>query len=260
MPIVAAHEPGAFCWPELYTTDQAGAKTFYAGLFGWEIRDIPMGPDAAYTIFTLGGRDAAACFGALPGMAQQGTRPHWIAYVWVASSDQTAAIAKAAGGRIVKEPFDVPGVGRMAVLQDPTGATICAWETKGHLGIGVHKEPGALQWTELLTNDTEAAAAFYARVFGWKRQLWPSAEAPVYHLFMRGDVGIGGMTPITAEMGPMTPAWLSYFHAKDCDETLTKCLKLGGSSSVPAETVPSVGRFAVLVDPAGARFGIVQPE
>jgi predicted enzyme related to lactoylglutathione lyase len=259
MPIVTTHEPGAFCWPELYTTDQVAAKTFYVGLFGWEIRDIPMGPDAVYTIFTLGGRDAAACYGALPGMAQLGIRPHWIAYVWVASSDETAAIAKAAGGKIVKEPFDVPGVGRMAVLQDPTGATICAWESKGHPGIGVHQEPGALQWTELLTNDTEAAAAFYERVFGWKRQLWPSPEEPHYHLFMRGAEGAGGMTPITPEMGPITPAWVSYFRVTDCDATVETCVRLGGSIAVPAESVPSVGRFAVLVDPAGAHFGIMRP-
>ncbi len=75
MPIIAAHEPGAFCWPELYTTDQAGSKIFYVRLFGWEIRDIPMGPHAVYTIFTLGGHDAAACYGALPDMEHQGIRP-----------------------------------------------------------------------------------------------------------------------------------------------------------------------------------------
>ncbi len=259
MPIVAAHEPGAFCWPELYTTDQAGSKIFYVRLFGWEIRDIPMGPHAVYTIFTLGGHDAAACYGALPDMAQQGIRPHWIAYVWVASSDETAVKAKAAGGKVVREPFDVPGVGRMAVLQDPTGATICAWETRGHHGIGVYQEPGALQWTELLTNDTEAAAVFYERVFEWKRQLWPSPEEPFYHLFMRGVEGAGGMTPITPEMGPIKPVWVSYFRVTDCDATVEKCVSLGGSISVPAESVPSVGRFAVLVDPAGAHFGIMQP-
>lgn len=259
MPIVAAHEPGTFCWPELYTTDQAGSKLFYVRLLGWEIRDLPMGPHAVYTIFTLGGHDAAACYGALPDMAKQAIRPHWIAYVWVASSDETAAKAKAAGGKVVKEPFDVPGVGRMAVLQDPTGATICAWETRGHHGIGVYQEPGALQWTELLTNHTEAAAAFYERVFGWKRQLWPSPEEPYYHMFMRGTEGAGGMTPITPEMRPLKPMWVSYFGVKDCDATVKKCSMLGGSIAVSAESVPSVGRFAVLVDPAGAHFGIMQP-
>jgi predicted enzyme related to lactoylglutathione lyase len=248
-----------FCWPELYTTDQVGAKTFYVRLFGWELRDIPMGPHAVYTIFTMDGHDAAACYGALPEMTEQGVRPHWIAYVSVESSDETAAKAKAAGGKVVKAPFDVPSIGRMAVLQDPTGATICAWEARGHHGIGIYQEPGALQWTELLTNDTEAAAAFYQRVFGWKRQLWPSPQEPHYHLFMLGGIGAGGMTPITPEMGSVKPVWVSYFRVADCDDTVAKCLKLGGAISVPAESVPTVGRFAVLVDPAGAHFGIMQP-
>ena len=259
MPNVDHHAPGTFCWPELYTTDQSGAKVFYVRLFGWEIRDIPVGPHAVYTIFTLDGRDAAACCGALPDMAQQAIRPHWISYVSVASSDQTAVKARAAGGKVVKEPFDVPGVGRMAVLQDPAGAAICAWESRAHIGIGVYQEPGALQWTELLTNDTEAAAVFHQHVFGWKRQLWPSPEQPQYHLFMNGNAGASGMTPITSEMGPVKPVWMSYFRVTDCDETVVKCLKLGGLISVPAESVPAVGRFAVLVDPAGAHFGIMQP-
>jgi predicted enzyme related to lactoylglutathione lyase len=259
MPTVDSHDPGAFCWPELYTTDQDGSKLFYVRLFGWELRDIPMGPHAVYTIFTLHGRDVAACYGALPDMEQHGIRPHWIAYVWVTSSDETAVKAKAAGGKVIKEPFDVPGVGRMTVLQDPTGATICGWEARGHGGIGVYQEPGALQWTELLTDDTDAAAAFYQRVFGWKRQLWPSPEEPHYHLFMNGGVGAGGMTPITPEMGTLKPVWVSYFRVTDCDETVAKCSKLGGSISVPAESVPTVGRFAVLIDPAGAHFGIMQP-
>lgn len=259
MPVVTQSAPGTFCWPELYTTDQNGAKAFYTKLLGWEIRDIPMGPDAVYTIFTLEGRDAAACYGALPGMAQQGIRPHWIAYVSVSSSDETARKAAAAGGKVVKEPFDVPGIGRMAVLQDPAGATICAWQAQGHIGIGVYQEPGALQWTELLTNDTETAALFYEKVFGWKRQLWPSPEEPHYHLFMLGDVGVGGMTPITAEMGPLKPVWGSYFRVTDCDATVAKALQLGGSVAVPTEAVPTVGRFAVLVDRAGAHFGIMEP-
>ena len=259
MPIVDQHVHGAFCWPELYTTDQEGAKIFYVRLFGWELRDIPMGPHAVYTIFTLHGRDAAACYGVHPDMEHHGVRPHWMAYVWVESSDETAAKAKAAGGKVVKEPFDVPGIGRMAALQDPTGAAICVWEARGHGGIGVYQDPGALQWTELLTDDTESAAAFYAKIFGWKRQLWPSPQEAHYHLFMNEGIGAGGMTPITPEMGAVKPVWVSYFQVKDCDASVAKCLQLGGSISVPAEFVPTVGRFAVLVDPAGAHFGIMQP-
>ena len=89
--------------------------------------------------------------------------------------------------------------------------------------------------------------------------MWPSPEEPHYHLFMRGEAGAGGMTPVTPEMGSVKPVWVSYFRVQDCAAAVAKALQLGGSISVPMEAVPEVGRFAVLVDPAGAHFGIMQP-
>jgi predicted enzyme related to lactoylglutathione lyase len=67
------------------------------------------------------------------------------------------------------------------------------------------------------------------------------------------------MTPITPEMGPIKPAWVSYFRVTNCDDSVATCTSLGGSIAAPAESVPTVGRFAVLVDPSGAHFGIMQP-
>lgn len=260
MSIVNGRIAGTFCWPELYTTDQVGAKAFYAKLFGWEVRDIPMGPDAAYTIFTLNGHDAAACYGAMPDMAGQGIPPHWISYVAVASSDDAAAKAKAAGGTILKEPFDVPRIGRMAVFQDPRGAVLCVWQAKGHEGIGVERERGALQWTELITDDIESSAAFYEKVFGWTRQPWPSADDPKYHLFKLADTMVAGMTPIIPEMGAIEPMWVVYFNVDSCDGAVARAHIAGGHVAVPPEKVPDVGTYAFIADPAGAHFGVLQPE
>ena len=259
MATVTKHAPGTFCWPELYTPDQAGAKAFYSKLFGWTVRDLPLGTGAVYTIFGLEGRDAAACYGAVPEMEKLKIPPHWMVYVSVESADATAKKVREAGGAVVKEPFDVMAIGRMAALRDPTGAAFCAWESKGHTGIGVQLEPGALQWTELLTDDVDKAAAFYAKVFDWKRELWPSSEQPAYHLFMCSEEMAGGMTPITQEMKSMRPAWVSYFNVESADATAVRAAGLGGKISIRPETVPDVGRYALLVDPAGAHFGILQP-
>jgi predicted enzyme related to lactoylglutathione lyase len=218
-----------------------------------------MGPGAAYVIFTMNGRDAAACYGALPNMAEQGVRPHWMSYVSVASAAETAARVKAAGGAVVKEPFDVPATGRMAVLQDPAGAAFCAWQAMGKNGVEVLREPGALQWTELLTNDVEGAAVFYKKVFGWDRQFFPSPEDPAYHLFANGEAMAGGMTPIVPEMGSIQPTWVSYFNVERCDGTIARAQQLGGRIAVPPQKVENVGTFAFIADPAGAHFGILQP-
>src|SRR5437879_10835749 len=78
-------KPGDFCWFELATSDQAAAKKFYGGLFGWTANDNPMGPDAFYTMFQLSGRNVGAAYALMPDQLKQGVPPHWGTYVAVAS-------------------------------------------------------------------------------------------------------------------------------------------------------------------------------
>ena len=260
MAIHTSHAPGTFCWPELYTTDQNGAKAFYSALFGWTVRDLPMGPDRMYTVFAKNRADAAACYGTLPEMEAKGIPSHWMSYVAVTSADEAAARVTANGGAVLKEPFDVPGMGRMAALRDPCGAAFCVWEAKGHIGVSVMGEPNTLTWTELMTRETEKSAAFYGAVFSWGRQAWPMADGSTYVLFTRGETPAGGMMKITPDMGTVPNCWRVYFQVETCDAVVAECLKLDGSISVPAQDVPGVGRFAFLIDPSGAHFGIMQAE
>ena len=119
---------GNFCWVELSTTDQNAAKSFYGSLFGWTAQDSPMGPSEFYTIFKLQGRDAAAGYTLRADQRAAGVPPNWILYVAVTSADETSAKAQSLGGKVVAGPFDVMDKGRMAVIQDPTGAHFCVWQ------------------------------------------------------------------------------------------------------------------------------------
>src|SRR3954454_13200804 len=110
-----SYEPGTFSWVELATSDADAAKRFYGELFGWEYDDNPMGEGAVYSMATVDGQVAAALFA-----SEQ--PPHWNCYVTVASADDAAEKVKEAGGTVAAEPFDVMDVGRMTVIQDPTGA------------------------------------------------------------------------------------------------------------------------------------------
>src|SRR5438105_2840990 len=168
MAIVEKHAPGSFCWVELGTTDQAAAKTFYSSLFGWTPNDFPMGPGDLYTIFRLDGRDAAAGYTIRPEQRAQGVPPHWMLYIQVESADDAAARAEKLGGKVLAPAFDVMTVGRMAVLQDPTGAIFTAWQPKQHSGIGIAGVPGTLCWADLSTPDPARAREFYSALFGWK--------------------------------------------------------------------------------------------
>src|SRR5437588_732659 len=130
---IEKHPAGSFCWIELGTTDQNGAKSFYGTVFGWAVNDFPMGPNESYTMFQLDGRDAAACYTLRPDQKEHGVPSHWMIYVSVDDADKTVSRATELGGKVLAGPFDVFDFGRMAVIQDPTGATFSVWQPKSHI-------------------------------------------------------------------------------------------------------------------------------
>jgi predicted enzyme related to lactoylglutathione lyase len=116
---MAAH--GTFVWFELNTDDVAKAKAFYGKTLGWTYSDMPMGPGMTYTIIHSG---ETMVGGMLAGMAPPGTPPHWFDYIEVDNVDQRAEGFAAAGGAVLRPPFDIPNVGRIAIVKDSSGAVM----------------------------------------------------------------------------------------------------------------------------------------
>ena len=119
---------GVPCWIDTSQPDPEAALPFYGGLFGWEFEDVmPDGTDGSYFIGRIRGGDVAAV-ASLP----EGAPPMamWNTYVWVDNVDETVTAARAAGGGVISEPFDVMDSGRMAVLSDPEGAVFCIWRRR----------------------------------------------------------------------------------------------------------------------------------
>ena len=259
MPTVTTHAPGTFNWPELATKDQDGAKKFYTSLFGWEYRDTDMGPQGVYTIFTLNGSDVAALYTMDANQAATGMPPYWGTYVTVENADAAAAKAKALGGTVIMEPFEVMEHGRMAVITDPQGATFCVWQAKSHCGVQVYGEPNSLGWTQLNARDTGVAKKFYTELIGWKTQDDPmSAEfgGGHYTTWLKADGPAGGMMPMPP--GVAAPShWLPYFLVSNVDDAAKKAASLGAATHVPPTDIPGTGRFSVHADPQGAAFALV---
>jgi hypothetical protein len=259
MPEVTSHAPGTFCWIELATSDPAGAKKFYSGLFGWEAQDNPAGPDMIYTMLTLRGLDVGALYQLDKNESAQGVPPHWNTYISVTSADDAAKKAASLGGKVLADAFDVMEHGRMAVIQDPLGAAFCVWQAKSHIGLRLVGEPGTFGWDELWTTDRKKAAEFYSGLFGWGAKESHMAEAGgVYTEWQLGGQSIGGMMEISPEMGPVPPNWLPYFMVDDADATANKATSTGGKLMVPPTDIPNVGRFSVIQDPQGATFAIIK--
>lgn len=251
------YTPNTFCWPELLTTDGAAAKKFYGEVFGWELTDNPVGPDAVYTMATLRGKNVAAMYEMNAEQRKQNIPPHWLSYVSVASVDDTLATAKELGASVIVDAMDVFDIGRMAVLSDPQGAVFALWQPKQHIGAELVNEPGTFCWNELYTNDPDASGLFYTKLFNWSANTAEMAPGQTYTSFMNGERPAGGMIPIQKEWGEVPPNWGVYFAVDDCDATCKKIEEAGGKVDNPPMDIPEVGRFAVCADPQGVYFAII---
>ena len=248
---------GTFCWFECGTTNVAAAKSFYTGLFGWSSFDVPMPGDMGmYTLFRIGDKDVAGLY-EMKGPHFEGVPPHWTTYVKVDDVDGSAAKAESLGGKIAAPPMDVPGVGRMAVIADPTGAHISLFKPGEHAGAAASPEPNHFGWSELATTDTGAAREFYGKLFGWGAKVDDNTEMP-YTEFQLNGVSLAGMMPLTPQHGDAPPHWLPYVVVSDCEATAAKATKLGATQIVPPTHIPDVGPFSVFADPAGAVIAVVQ--
>ncbi len=269
MPERDGYIPGVPCWIDTSQPDPEAAADFYRGLFGWTIEDVmPPGSDVKYFMALLNGAEVAAV-SSLPESAPPTAM--WDTYISVESADETASKVREAGGRVLKEPFDVMNAGRMAVFADPEGATFCVWQAKEFKGARVVNDPGSLNFNGLNTRDVEGAKSFYGTVFGWETLAAGGAEMwtlPGYgdHL-ERNDPGLrervaevggpAGFEDVVASINPLgddTPAhWSVTFAADDADAIAEKASALGGTVVVPPFDAPWV-RMTVITDPQGATF------
>ena len=154
--------------------------------------------------------------------------------------------------------MDVPGVGRIAVLQDPTGATISLFQPAEHRGMAqLGFTPGTFGWSELATRDTDTAGGFYTKLFGWGVKVQEGGPMR-YTEFQVGGRSIGGMMEMTEKHGNAPAHWLPYVMVQDCNASIDKAKGLGATVIVEPTDIPDVGRFSVFQDPTDAFLAIIQ--
>ena len=248
MPEMTGYQSGVPSWVDLVTTDLDAAVGFYGELFGWTGADT--GPESGH--YTLMSKDGLLVAAIAP--APHGGPPYWTTYVDVDDADETARRVEAAGGKLVAGPMDVMGAGRMAVFSDITGAVAAAWQAGDHIGAQLVNEPGAFVWNELNTSDLDRSKAFYGDVFGWT---WGGddnyAEARVE------GRSVAGVMPRPETMPAEVPDnWLVYFATSDLDRDSSGLGGMGATVAVGPMVIEGTGRFAVVIDPQGAVFGLFE--
>ncbi|MGH2657468.1 MAG: VOC family protein [Actinomycetota bacterium] len=237
---VTRYPPGTFCWIDLGTTDVAGARSFYEGLFGWEADDVD-----GYVLWRLAGRIVSGLHEHSP---EEGTG--WSSNVCVDDIQTATARARALGAEVLVEPTGITGTGKVSSVRDPTGAEVALWQPLGHAGAQIVNEVGTWTWNELVAADLQAAATFYGDLFGWEAE---AAPGPIARLgFSMGHLLIGGAHEPAPGEDP-SPRWTVSFRVADADESAARAEQLGGRIVLPPMDIP-VGRIAVVSDPAGATF------
>ncbi|WP_150308344.1 VOC family protein [Planctomonas psychrotolerans] len=250
MPARTVTPLGAPIWIDLSTSDIDRAVDFYTGLFGWTAERG--GEDTGgYVNFFLFGRSVA---GAMASDGQSGQPDAWSTYLHTPDAAATAAAAVAAGGQVLMDAMDVMDFGRMAVLADPSGGAICAWQPGSIQGFDVVSEHGAPNWHELHTRDYAKAVDFYTSVFGWETEVVGDSDEFRYTQQVQNGAPFAGIMDASAFLPAGAPAqWHVYFGSSDVDASIALVESLGGSVLEPAEDTP-YGRLATVADPTGASF------
>jgi len=257
MPEVTEYQPGTFCWAELSAREPSGAKKFYKEIFAWNFDDNPIPGGGVYTMCKARNRDVCALYEQPGEQISRGVPPHWMLYVSVANVDASTKRATDLGGKVHAPPFDVMDIGRMSVIEDPSGAIFALWQPGKHHGAGIAGELQTVVWNELTTTDLGAAQRFYTGLFGWTARA-TSVPGIEYTDYFLGERAVAGM--LQAPHPSVPTAWTTYFSVADCDATTKSVKALGGKAIAPPKDIPTIGRFAVVQDPQGAVFGIISMQ
>lgn len=245
---------GTIGWADLSTPDIDGARAFYADLLGWSLatQRTDMGE---YTVASVDGREVAGMMAQATEMA--GAPPVWTVFVVVDDIDASLDRVTAAGGTVLQPPFEIPGGARVAVMADGSGAMLALISGGPEPGVYFWDAAGAVCWAELMTRRPDRAEAFYRAVLGWTAEHGDGGGVD-YTVFRLGDEQVAGLIRTPDHLPPEVPdTWSVYFAVADCAAAVERAVELGGSVLLGPTPTP-MGPFAVLADPAGAAFQVME--
>ncbi|MBX2798546.1 MAG: VOC family protein [Myxococcales bacterium] len=230
-----------FCWQGI-STDMAKAKAFYTNVLGWDVIT-----DEHDTQVFIGKGGAVGHL-----QAPENGPPSWCSFLSVDDLDASTALAAEHGGTVIVPPTDLPA-GRFSVVTTPSGAAFGLYQAVEQDTLA-EPGPGSIHWVELQTTALDQDLAWLTSVFGFTTRVQEFASGP-YHVLEAGGTSRGGVASTPAERS----AFVAWVQVDDLDATLAKVGKHGGSTIGATVGEPSVGQMAMVSDPSGATFGLIQP-
>jgi predicted enzyme related to lactoylglutathione lyase len=239
---------GVFVWRELATSEPEKAVGFYSELFGWKIKETDMGGGSKYYLINNGEKQIGGIWPSDPKMKMP---TFWGEYVSVENVDDATTRAKKAGGKVFKDPMDIPNVGRFAIVQDPQGGVTMPFKSvHGDPPASTPPQAGEFCWESLSTSNSKAAIEFYTSVYDWKVKEF----APGMPYFE----GAGQQVASFMEDQKIPTHWLSYVAVPKLGEARDRAKRLGAKILMEEIPVPGIGKFAVIQDPVGATIALFE--
>ena len=255
-PASQEHHVGKVIFVELVTPDLAAAKQFYAGLFGWTFRDIQAGR-TKYAEASLDGRPVAGLIHKdVP--AGEHRQPAWLSFFAVRDVDAAKTIAVQRGAKVLFEPHSIPNRGREAVFADPQGAIFAVLASSSGDPPDVLAAPGEWIWSSLITSDPDADAAFYQTLFDYEVFDLPADEGAQHLMLASDNYARASANTLPANRPNIHPHWLNYVRVEDAVKMTAKLVALGGRVLVEPRVDRHGGKVAVVADPLGAPFGLLE--
>jgi predicted enzyme related to lactoylglutathione lyase len=256
-PATEEHHVGKVVFVELVTPDLAAAKQFYGGLFGWSFRDVHGGV-TDYAEAELAGQPVAGLI-QKPFPAGAPRQPAWLSFISVRNADAAKQLALQHGAKVLFDPHSVPDRGEQAVFADPQGAVFAVLASSSGDPPDLLAPPGEWIWSSLITSDPDTDAAFYQTLFDYEVFDLPTVEQGGQHLMLASDsYARASVNSLPPNKPNVHPHWLNYVRVDDAVASSAKLVALGGKVLVEPRLDRHGGKVAVVADPQGAAFGLLE--
>ena len=255
-PASAERHVGKVVWADLVTPDLAAAERFYGGLFGWTFQSIHTG-DSDYAVAMADGRPVGGLYQKTIPAAER-RQSAWLTFIAVRDVDAAKRAALAHGAKVVSDSKSYPSRGRQAVFTDPEGAVFAVLASSSGDAPDFLAAPGEWIWSSLLSRDPGAEAAFYQLVFSYDVFDLASDDGFAHVILSSDDYARASVNTLPAGSARRHPHWLNFIRVDHTIDTVAKVVSSGGRVLVEPHVDRHGGEVAVVADPAGAPFGLME--
>lgn len=251
--------PGKIVYAQLTTPDLTKAKAFYGSLLGWTFQDRPVSRGHYAEALVNGHVVAGLVERPLPD-TDNPPHPLWLPFISAADVQNVAKSSRQWGAKVLFRPAAVQGRGEQTIIADPQGALFAALHApQGDPGDTNATTQGDWIWNALLTSAPSASAGFYQKLFGYQVEAAPAPDTNQRYILESQSVARATVNPLPPSLPQNARArWLSFVQVDSVGSAAEKAVQLGGRVLVEPHLDHQNSMIAVLADPAGAAFGVME--